>query len=264
MAADLLDFSGKSVVVTGAAGGIGAACARAFAERGAAVALADINARKLEETAAIIGGETGATIVAVEMDVADDAACAYLIDEAVRRLGRIDVLLNNAGVLARGTVLDLAPDEFDRVQRVNLRAPFVLSQLAARRMVEKRIKGAIINMSSVQAVLSIPHQLAYVTSKGGLAQLTRVCALALAEHGIRVNAIGPGSVMTDLLKTVMADDAARRMILSRTPMGRVGEAEEIASIALFLASPLASYITGQTIYADGGRMPLNYVVPVPE
>jgi NAD(P)-dependent dehydrogenase (short-subunit alcohol dehydrogenase family) len=116
----------------------------------------------------------------------------------------------------------------------------------------------------VQAVLSIPHQLAYVTSKGGLAQLTRVSALALAEHGIRVNAIGPGSIMTDLLKHVMSDEAARRMILSRTPMRRVGAPEEIASIALFLASSLSSYVTGQTIYADGGRMPLNYVVPVDE
>lgn len=264
MTADPLDFAGKTIVVTGAAGGIGAACARAFAGRGGAVALADIDGARLSETAAAISAETGATVLPLETDVAADDACARLIDETMRKLGRIDVLINNAGILSKGNVLDLPADDFDRVLRVNLRAPFLLSQLAARRMVEKRIKGAIINMSSVQAVLSIPHQLAYVTSKGGLAQLTRVSALALAEHGIRVNAIGPGSIMTDLLKTVMADEAARKMILSRTPMGRVGEVEEIASIALFLASPLASYITGQTIYADGGRMPLNYVAPVAE
>ncbi|MBY0421382.1 MAG: SDR family oxidoreductase [Parvularculaceae bacterium] len=259
---DPLDFAGKTVIVTGAAGGIGRACAEAFAKAGAAVALADIDSARVEAAASEIAAATGSTAIALAADVADDAACERLVEETMKRLGRIDVLVNNAAILAKGTALDLSPDDFDRVLRVNLRAPFVLTQLVARKMVEKRIKGAIVNMSSVQALLAIPHQLAYVTSKGGLAQLTRVTALALAEHGVRVNAIGPGSIMTDLLKQVMTDDAARRMILSRTPMGRVGEPEEIAAIALFLASPLASYVTGQTIYADGGRLPLNYVAPV--
>ena len=147
---------------------------------------------------------------------------------------------------------------------MNLRAAFVLTQLAARRMVEAGTGGSIIMMSSVNAELAIPTQLAYVASKGGLQQLTRAAALGLAPHGVRVNAIGPGSVMTDILRAVMNDEAARRMILSRTPLGRLGAPEEIASVALFLASDMASYITGETIYADGGRMPLNYVVPVKE
>jgi glucose 1-dehydrogenase len=122
--------------------------------------------------------------------------------------------------------------------------------------------GAIVNMSSVNGVLAIPNQTPYVVSKGGLDQLTRVMALALADKGIRVNAIGPGSILTDLLRTVMDDEAARVRILSRTPLGRCGEPEEIARIALFLASPDSSYITGQIIYADGGRLALNYTVPV--
>lgn len=136
-----------------------------------------------------------------------------------------------------------------------------VAQAAAREMV-KQGGGIIINMSSVNGIMTIPNQLPYNVSKGGLNQLTRVMAVSLANRGVRVNAIGPGSILTDMLKTVMSDDATRRAILSRTPMGRCGEVEEIARIAVFLASDDASYITGQVIYADGGRMALNYVVPV--
>ena len=148
------------------------------------------------------------------------------------------------------------------MHRVNLRAGFVLGQLASREMVRRESGGSILFMSSVNERLAIPNQLAYVVSKGGLSQLTRAMALGLAAHGIRVNAIGPGSIETEILKSVMTDETARRMILSRTPMGRLGQPEEIASVAVFLASEMASYITGQTLFADGGRLPLNYTVPV--
>ena len=122
--------------------------------------------------------------------------------------------------------------------------------------------GAVINMSSVNALLAIPNQIPYAVSKGALKQLTNVTALALAPKGIRVNAIGPGSIMTDLLKGIMTDQAAERRILSRTPLGRCGEPEEVAAVAVFLASSESSYITGQTIYPDGGRLGLNYTVAV--
>jgi len=263
VAADPLDFTGRSVVVTGAASGIGLACARAFAGAGAAVVLSDIDEEKNHAAAATVAAETGARTLAIATDVADDPACARLIEETVLAFERIDVLINNAGIIAPGTILDLSPEDFDRVQSVNLRAAFVLTQLAARDMVARGVKGAIVNMGSVNSVLAIPNQIAYVTSKGGLQQLTKAAALGLAEHGIRVNAIGPGSIMTDILRTVMTDEAARRTILSRTPLGRIGEPEEIASVALFLASDMASYITGQTIFPDGGRMALNYTVPIP-
>jgi len=259
---DPLDFSGRSVIVTGAASGIGRACAAAFAAKGAMVALADIDGEANIAAAGAIAEAAGAPTLAVACNVANDGDCARLIDETVQRFGRVDVLVNNAGIVARGDLLELDPDDFDRVIGVNLRAAFVLSQLAARRMIADGVRGAIINMSSVNAELAIANQLAYVTSKGGLKQFTRAAALALAPHGIRVNAIGPGSVMTDILRQVMGDDSARRMILSRTPLGRVGDAEEVAQVALFLASEMASYITGQTIYPDGGRLSLNYVVPV--
>ncbi|HXI85989.1 MAG TPA: SDR family oxidoreductase, partial [Parvularculaceae bacterium] len=231
---------------------------------GASVVFTDIDAEKNAAAAREIADALSAETLAVAADIADEGACARLVEEARQHFGAIDILVNNAGIVRTGNILDLSSRDFDRVLAVNLRSAFVLTQLVARLMIKMKIKGAIVNMSSLNAELAIPNQLAYVTSKGGLQQLTKAAALGLAEHGIRVNAIGPGSIMSDLLKTVVSDDAARRAILARTPLGRIGEPEEIAAIALFLASPMASYITGQTIFADGGRSALNYTVPVRE
>jgi NAD(P)-dependent dehydrogenase (short-subunit alcohol dehydrogenase family) len=258
----LLDFSGKAVIVTGAASGIGAACARAFAEAGAGVVLADVNDEKNRNVADLIMIDNDVRCVPHSCNVASDADCDSLVIRTLDEFGRVDVLVNNAGIVSPGTILDLAPSEWDRVLDVNLRSYFVLTQFAAKAMIERGIKGSVINMSSVNAELALPNQVAYVASKGGVQQLTKASALGLAPHGIRVNAVGPGSIMTDLLVTVMADEAGRRKILSRTPLGRVGDPSEIASVALFLASEMASYITGQTIFPDGGRMALNYTVPV--
>ncbi len=259
-----LDFTGKAVVVTGAAAGIGAACARAFAEAGAGVVLADLNEEKNRNTADLIMIDNDVRCVAHACNVANEADCESLIIRALDEFGRIDVLVNNAGIVSPGTILDLSPAEWDRVMDVNLRSYFVLTQIVAKAMIERGIAGSIVNMSSVNAELALPNHVAYVASKGGVQQLTKASALGLAPHGIRVNAIGPGSIMTELLQSVMADEAGRKKILSRTPLGRVGEPSEIADIALFLASGMASYITGQTIFADGGRMALNYTVPVDE
>jgi glucose 1-dehydrogenase len=189
-----------------------------------------------------------------------------VIGDIVARHGAIDILINNAGISASGNILEISEADFDRVIRVNLKGAFLVGQAVARQMVQQvrngRKAGAIVNMSSVNAVVTIATQVPYSASKGGINQLTKAMALGLAEYGIRVNAIGPGSIMTDMLTTVNADPDARRRLLSRTPLGRIGEASEIAAIAAFLASDDASYVTGQTIYADGGRLPLNYTVPV--
>jgi NAD(P)-dependent dehydrogenase (short-subunit alcohol dehydrogenase family) len=204
-------------------------------------------------------GEGGGQLAAVE--VGDAAQAQRLVDRTLEAFGRLDVLINNAGIIKTAEFLEISEADFDAVLRVNLKGVFLVGQAAARAMVRQG-KGAIVNMSSANAVVAIANQVPYVTSKGAVNQLTKVMALALADKGVRVNAIGPGSILTDLLRVVMSDEAARRRILSRTPMGRCGEPAEVAKIALFLASDDASYLTGQCIYPDGGRLALNYTVPV--
>ena len=255
-------LAGRCALITGAAGGIGLGCAEAFAEEGCDLVLLDLDEAKVAAVAADLAGRSGRTVHALACDLADAEAARMAVIRAAALLGRIDVLVNNAGVLAAGDILDASLEDFDRVLAVNLRAPFVVGQTVARHMVDARIKGSIINMSSINAVLAIPNQIAYVTSKGGLSQMTKAMALALAPHGVRVNAIGPGTVVTDILKGVMQDEAARRRVLQRTPLGRFGEPEEIGRVAVFLACEDSSYMTGQTLYPDGGRLALNYTVPV--
>jgi NAD(P)-dependent dehydrogenase (short-subunit alcohol dehydrogenase family) len=254
----------KVAVVTGGAQGIGLACARRFAEEGAKIVIGDIKAEAGEAAAQALRAE-GREAVFRRGDVGLKADATALIDTAVEAFGRIDILVNNAGVSHSAAFLDVSEEDFDRVLRTNLKSAFLCGQAAARRMVEQGAGGSIVNMSSVNAVVAIPSLVAYAVSKGGLAQLTKVMAVGLAEHGVRVNAIGPGTIMTELARgAVMQDDAARRMVLSRTPIGRFGEPEEVAAVALFLASDDASYVTGQTIYPDGGRLSLNYTVAVKE
>jgi NAD(P)-dependent dehydrogenase (short-subunit alcohol dehydrogenase family) len=248
----------KLAIVTGAARGIGLACARRFVEEGAQVVLADID----QVAGLAAAAEMGAAATFVRADVSLNKDVDSLTQATLDKFGRIDILVNNAGITHAADFLDLTEEDFDRVLRINLKSMFLCGQAAARAMVPRGC-GVIINMSSVNAILAIPNQVPYVVSKGAINQLTKVMALSLAPYGIRVNAIGPGTIMTELARqAVMTSDEARRKILARTPAGRCGEPEEIASIATFLASDDASYMTGQTIYADGGRLALNYTVPV--
>lgn len=253
-------FSGKTIIVTGAAQGIGRACAEAFAAEGGAVVIADVDGERGGSLAEEINGRGGKALF-VRADVGDAQNAGALVDATLEWAGRLDVLVNNAGVIKTADFLDLSEADFDAVLRVNLKGPFLVGQAAARAMAAAG-GGAIVNMSSANAVLAIPNQVPYVVSKGGLNQLTKVMALALADKNIRVNAVGPGSIMTDILRVVMDNDEARRRILSRTPLGRCGEPAEVARLVLFLASDEASYMTGQCVYIDGGRMALNYTVPV--
>ena len=252
----------KVAIVTGAGQGIGLAIAQRFVAEGARVMLADI----APDRGLAAAGRLGEAAAFLPCDVGDRAAAASLVAGTVERFGRVDVLVNNAGILHAAEFLDLEEADFDRVLRVNLKGTFLVGQAAARQMVRQfradGSRGSIVNLSSVTAKLAIPTAVPYVVSKAGVSQLTNAMALALADKGVRVNAVGPGSIMTDMLQVMMSDDAARRRILSRTPLGRCGEPEEIAAVVLFLASDESSYVTGQTIFADGGRMGLNYTVPV--
>ncbi len=256
---------GKIALVSGAAQGIGLAIAKRFTADGASVVITDRNAAGGEAAAAALR-EAGLAAEFIACDVAEPSAVAQVLAATIKRHGRLDVLVNNAAIIDNAAFLDLDLETFDRVLGVNLRSYFVLGQAAGRQMVAQvksgGTPGTIINMSSVNDHFALPDHVAYTVAKGGVRQLTRAMAVALAPHGIRVNAIGPGSILTPLLANVVTDEAARRRILSRTPLGRIGEPEEVAAIAAFLAGPDSSYVTGETIYCDGGRIPLNYTVPV--
>ena len=261
-----MSLANKVAIVTGGAKGIGFAIARRFASDGARVVIADINGDAGSQAVEELGASGAVRFV--RCDVGDKADVDNLMASAVAAWGSVDVLVSNAGIAQGADFLEVSEADFDRVLRVNLKGTFLVGQAAARQMVAQ-IKaggapGTIINMSSINAVVTIGNLVAYSASKGGVNQLTKVMALSLAPYGIRVNAIGPGSIMTDMLASITTDKAARHRVLSRTPLQRVGDPSEIAAIAAFLASDDASYITGQTIYADGGRLPLNYTVPVKE
>jgi NAD(P)-dependent dehydrogenase (short-subunit alcohol dehydrogenase family) len=257
-------LSGKVALVTGAAQGIGLACAQAFAREGAKVFVTDLNEDAGRRAVLQLRSEgLQASFAACDVSRKDQVEAA--MRSVVGEFGRLDVLVANAGIVHAAEFIDLEEKDFDRVLAVNLKGVFLAGQAAARRMVQQGGGGSIINMSSVNAILAIPNQVPYVVSKGAINQLTKVMSLALAPHRIRVNGIGPGTILTELAKTaVLGNREAERKILSRTPLGRMGDPAEVAQVALFLASDESSYVTGQTIYPDGGRLALNYTVAVPD
>ena len=260
-------LTGKVALVTGAARGIGRAVAQVFAAEGAQVVLSDIESAAGEASAEAIR-QAGGEARFLACDVGDKGQVEALIAAAVEAYGYLDIAVANAGIVIAKDFLELEEEDWDRTMRVNLKGVFLTGQAAARQMVAQaaagRKGGAIVNMSSINGVVAIPAIAPYVSSKGGVNQLTKAMALSLAPHGIRVNAIGPGSIATEMGQAVLNDPEKRRNAMSRTPMGRMGEPEEIGRVALFLASEDASYMTGQTLYPDGGRLALNYTVPVDE
>ena len=251
----------KVCLITGGAQGIGEACARLFLEQGAKVVIVDIQSERGQSLASQLQ-QQGHEILFIASDIGNKIEVDAVIKQVIAQHGRLDVLVSNAGIFKAAPFLEVSESDFDEVLRVNLKGAFLMGQAAARVMKDQG-GGAIVHMSSVNGVLAIPEIASYNVSKGGLNQLTRAMALALADDGIRVNAVAPGTIATELAsKAVLTSEEARNKILGRTPMKRLGDPSEVAHVVAFLASDAASYMTGEVITVDGGRMALNYTVKV--
>ena len=258
----------KTAIITGASKGIGAAIAERFVAEGAAVVLSDV-LDDAGETAAAKLRDAGGNAHYFHCDVTRESDIQKLVDFAAEKFGRLDIAVANAGIVHTADPLELDVADFDRVLSINLRGVFLTGQLAARQMLKQKpdgdgCRGVVINMSSLNAILAIPTIAPYVVAKGGVNQWTKCLGIRLAADGIRVNAVGPGSINTEMFRAIADNPQKLRAVLSRTPMGRPGEPDEIAKACVFLASDYASYMTGQTIYPDGGRLGLNYTVAVAE
>jgi NAD(P)-dependent dehydrogenase (short-subunit alcohol dehydrogenase family) len=247
-----LDFGGKLVAVTGAGQGNGAAIARGFAQAGAVVVVIDRNIETARTVAEGIRAGGGAAD-AFEVDVSDADACASFANELLKAHRPLDVLVNNAGVLLRGKVTDPAVrSNWTRTLDVNLGGPFNMVVAFLEQL--KATKGCILNVGSIQSFVATPNSVAYTASKGGVAQLTKALASELAEFDIRVNAIAPGVIATPMTAGTLSDPAKIGALMNHVPMRRHAEAHELAGPALFLCSPLASYVTGAILPVDGGYL----------
>ena len=253
--------AGKVALVAGAGGGIGGAGAEGLAREGAAVFCTDIDGAAAEATAGRIR-DTGGRAAAQELDVRDREAVDQAVAAAVRQFGRLDILLDCAGISHRGNFLDLDTATWERIIAVNLTGMFHLGQAAARQMVQQanggpgggKSGGSIINVTSQLAEVARPERAAYVASKGGGRSLTHAMAVDLAAHGIRVNAIAPGPTLTGLTRASYTDPAARRATEALIPLGRLGQPDDLIGAVLFLASDESRWVTGSTVTVDGGYL----------
>jgi glucose 1-dehydrogenase len=252
-------LKGKNVLVTGGSSGIGQAIAVRFAEYGANVAINYLRRpQEAEETEkqvhACIGRLKGAGVrdVLVQGDVSSEDDAVRMVEETVGQLGGIDVLVNNAGIQISRPSHELSSEDFEKVLSVNLRGAFLCAREAIRRFLDTSSPGVIINVSSVHQLIPKPEYLGYAVSKGGMQNLTRTLALEYADKNIRVNGIGPGATITPINRAWIEDPVKRRQVESHIPMRRAGTADEMAGVTCFLASDHAAYITGQTVFVDGG------------
>lgn len=252
-----MDFTDKIVVVTGAAGGIGAEVVRGFARRGARVALCDIAEDRIREESARINADGGKAAF-FRMDVCRRVEVQDAVEKIARQCGVPDVLVNAAGIITRNPFFEDRDEDWDRVMTVNLKGTWICSQTVARAMVASQKRGAIVNLGSVNSEVSDDRQVIYAASKGGVRTLTKAMAIALARHGIRVNAVGPATIVTDINRQFLLDhpeELERR--LRRIPLGRVGSPADVVGGVLYLASDLAGFVTGTILFIDGGRLSQN-------
>ena len=247
----LFDVGDRVVMVAGGAGGLGRVLAGAFAERGALVGLADVDGRRARKSLEALGIDDRHGL-ACTLDVRDEASCARGVRRIVRRFGRLDVLINAAGIFPTGAALELDRETWDATLALNLSGAFFLARAVARTMVGQR-SGRIVTVASVSSRVANPGYAAYAASKAAVSHLTRVLALEWAPFGVTVNAVGPAMTPTPLNEAFLAEPERRDAALNQIPLGRFGRPQDLIGVALLLASEAGSFITGQTIYVDGGR-----------
>ena len=249
-----MKLKGKVAIIAGGTKGIGLGIALEFVREGARVVVGGTTDKTGEAAVREIEAMGGEGLF-INCDVSSLPALDQIIEQAVQHFGRLDIYVANAGINDPGKThfIDITPDQYDRIMGVNLRGMFFGGQKAARQMIRQGDGGVIINMSSVNAHLGLDAQVVYTTSKGGVQQLTKVQAVALAPHNIKVNAMAPGPIETELMRRVGSDQQLMDTILSRTPQGRIGTPRECGRLAVFLASEDSNFIFGQSIYIDGGR-----------
>ncbi len=250
MIAELFDLSGRVALVTGASKGLGRAMAIALAKAGATLALYGRDVPGLTEVKNTIGGFGGRAQYWI-MDILKKEEIDAAVADTIKSLGSVDILVNNAGVNVRKPVLEITPEEWDFVIDTNLKGYLLMTQAVAPHMLAKR-RGKIINMASILGAVALPSQVAYASSKGGIIQMTKVMALEWAKQNIQVNAIGPTYFETPLVAPLRNDPERYNFIIERTPMGRWGQPDELAGVVIFLASKASDFVTGQTIFVDGG------------
>jgi glucose 1-dehydrogenase len=249
-----MSLQGKVAIVTGGNSGIGKAIALGLARAGAKIVIDYVvhpeATEALEQEITALGDEA----IGVKADVSSVREMQALVDAAVAKFGRVDIMVNNAGVETRTSVLDTTEDQYDRVLAINLKSAFFGTQVAAKQMIAQGGGGRIINITSVHEDWPMPGNTAYCLAKGGMRMLTRTAGVELAPHGIRVVGVGPGAVATPINLSTMQDPALLAKLNAAIPLGRLAEPEEIANVVVFLAGDGASYLTATTIFADGGIM----------
>ena len=250
MGLEIFDLTGKTAMVTGSTRGLGEVAATALAKAGADIAVCGRNADDLRRVTNDIQ-EIGRKADGFFIDVTEKKSVTKAVEQILEYFGKIDILVNNAGVNYRVPILEFPEEEWNRVINTNLKGYFLVAQAVVPQMIRNNY-GKVINTSSILGAVGLPNQVAYASSKGGVDQMTKVMAIEWAQQGVRVNAIGPTYFETDLVAQIRNDPERFKFINERTPMGRWGYPQELEGIVIFLASPASDFITGQTVYVDGG------------